>query len=120
VNDVPVSFKSPNEIIDIVQTGNGVVSFKLVPKKESMIESASTSQHKHQKMKKYVRAHFDYMGNEDQLQPCRQAALSFQNGDVLEILANDDPYWLQARCVGHGTLVTAVLDQGNSIPSFNN
>ena len=72
----------------------------------------STPQEKPKPQKKYVRAHFDYNGHEDQFQPCKKAALSFQNGDVLEILENNDPYWMQARCVGHGTLVTAPLDPG--------
>jgi hypothetical protein len=119
VNDIPVSFKSPTEIIDIVQNSgeDGVVSFKLVPNKGDMI--ASTSSRK-KKPKKFVRANFDYMASEDRLQPCKQAALSFQNGDILEILENDDPYWLQARCVGHGTLVTAPLEPGtNKLSIFN-
>lgn len=111
VNDIPVSFKSPTEIIDIVQnsSADGVVSFKLVPNKQEMFASTSS---KKKKPKKFVRAHFDYMGAEDQFQPCRQAALSFQNGDVLEILENDDPYWTQARCIGSGTLLTGPLEQG--------
>jgi uncharacterized protein with ATP-grasp and redox domains len=92
-------------------SSDGVVSFKLVPNKEDMIASTS-SRKKANKPKKFVRAHFDYMAGEDQFQPCKQAALSFQNGDVLEILENDDPYWMQARCVGHGTLVTAPLEPG--------
>lgn len=117
VNNISIAFKSPAEIIDIVQSNpDGVVSFKLVPKNELLIASTSTQQNNHQtnkKTRKYIRAHFDYNGDEDPLQPCKQAALSFQNGDVLEVLADDDPYWLQARCVGHGTLITAPLDQGD-------
>ncbi|KAI6176610.1 Membrane-associated guanylate kinase [Aphelenchoides bicaudatus] len=116
VNDIPVSFKNPTEIIDIVQNGSadGVVSFKLVPNKESMIESTS-SRKKTKQPKKFLRANFDYMGSEDQLQPCRQAALSFQNGDVLEILEDDDPYWMQARCAGHGTLITAPIENDDEL-----
>lgn len=83
-----------------------------------MIESTSSRQKT--KMKRYVRAHFDYMGSEDWLQPCRQAALSFQNGDILEILETEDPYWNQARCIGHGTLKSnPVLDDEITITDMS-
>ncbi|CAD5215902.1 unnamed protein product [Bursaphelenchus okinawaensis] len=103
INNIPVSFKSPDEVLSILNsTENGIVTFKLIPSKEASKSRISKS-------KRYVRALFDYMGCADQLQPCREAALNFQNGDILEIYVSGDSYWQQARVVGHGSLITAPL-----------
>lgn len=87
-------------MLDIVnKSEDGTVMFKLVPNKE--IESKPT--------KTTVRAMFDYMGSADDYQPCKEAALSFQNGDILEVIVSEDAYWQQASVIGHGSLITAPL-----------
>ncbi|KAI6241686.1 hypothetical protein M3Y99_00330200 [Aphelenchoides fujianensis] len=102
VNSIPVSFKHPNEVVQILANNtDGIVSFTLVPGKQF-----AQSNRTHAAVKRYVRAHFDYVGSEDELQPCNEAALSFQNGDILEVMLGDDPFWQQARIVSHGSLIT--------------
>ena len=49
-----------------------------------------------------VRAHFDYNPREDKLIPCAEAGLSFQRGDILHIVSQDDATWWQARREGGG------------------
>lgn len=43
----------------------------------------------------FVRAHFDYDPEKDKMIPCQDAGLSFKNGDVLQIVEQDDPNWWQ-------------------------
>ena len=44
-----------------------------------------------------VRAQFSYDPADDESVPCRQAALAFRRGNVLEIVSQDDVDWWQAR-----------------------
>lgn len=44
----------------------------------------------------HVRAYFDYDPTEDPYLPCRELGLSFQRGDILHIISQDDPNWWQA------------------------
>ncbi|KAI6214729.1 hypothetical protein M3Y94_00302900 [Aphelenchoides besseyi] len=112
-NGIPVTFKHPSEVVQILANNtDGIVSFTLVPRQQ-----LSHKVHMHSIRKHYVRAHFDYVGNEDELQPCREAALNFQNGDILEVISGDDPFWQQARCISHGSLIT--FDLSTLRPSSN-
>lgn len=46
---------------------------------------------------KYVRAHFSYEGEIDEEVPCKELALSFTKGEILEISNQDDPDWWQVK-----------------------
>ncbi|KAF0047279.1 hypothetical protein F2P81_000912 [Scophthalmus maximus] len=48
----------------------------------------------------FVRALFDYDANEDPSVPCRDAAVSFKRGDVLQIVSKEDVTWWQACYLG--------------------
>ena len=43
----------------------------------------------------FLRAHFDYDPSKDTMIPCQDAGLPFKNGDVLQIVEQDDPNWWQ-------------------------
>lgn len=47
-----------------------------------------------------MKAYFSYVPTKDSLIPCRDAGLSFDFGDILEMVNQDDPHWWQARHVG--------------------
>ncbi|VDL77884.1 unnamed protein product [Nippostrongylus brasiliensis] len=47
-------------------------------------------------------ATFDYNGKTDDRHPCPEVALSFNKGDILELLACNDDHWWQARRIGNG------------------
>ena len=51
---------------------------------------------------KYVRAHFSYDGEIDEQVPCKELALGFSKGEILEISNQDDPDWWQVREEGEG------------------
>jgi MAGUK p55 subfamily protein 5 len=44
----------------------------------------------------HVKAHFDYDPEEDLYIPCRELGISFQKGDILHVLSQEDPNWWQA------------------------
>lgn len=62
----------------------GTITFKLVP--------AGSSAHLRES-KVRVRAYFDYDPKQDKHIPCKEAGLNFGKGDILHIVAQDDPYW---------------------------
>ncbi|XP_022258358.1 peripheral plasma membrane protein CASK-like, partial [Limulus polyphemus] len=45
----------------------------------------------------YVRAQFSYNPYDDDLIPCSQAGVSFQIGDILQVISKDDHNWWQAK-----------------------
>ena len=51
-------------------------------------------------IKTYFRAQFDYNPRDDELIPSIEIGLTFNIGDVLEIISKDDYYWWQARKEG--------------------
>lgn len=44
----------------------------------------------------HVRAYFDYDPSDDPFLPCRELGLSFQKGDILHVINQDDPNWWQS------------------------
>lgn len=44
----------------------------------------------------HMKAHFDYDPEEDLYIPCRELGISFQKGDVLHVISQEDPNWWQA------------------------
>lgn len=48
----------------------------------------------------FLRALFDYDPNEDPTVPCKDAAVAFKRGDVLQIVSMEDDTWWQACHLG--------------------
>lgn len=44
-----------------------------------------------------MKALFDYDPNEDKAIPCKEAALAFKKGSILQIMSQDDATWWQAK-----------------------
>uniref|UniRef100_A0A672YQT4 Membrane protein, palmitoylated 7b (MAGUK p55 subfamily member 7) n=1 Tax=Sphaeramia orbicularis TaxID=375764 RepID=A0A672YQT4_9TELE len=89
VNGVSLEHRKPKEILPLLARTKGEVTFTIIP--GSYREEASSH-----KQKLFVRTLFDYDPNEDPAVPCRDAALAFRRGDVLQILSMDDDTWWQA------------------------
>lgn len=47
-----------------------------------------------------MRALFDYDPNEDPTVPCKDAAVAFKRGDILQIVSMEDDTWWQACHLG--------------------
>lgn len=46
----------------------------------------------------FVKCHFDYDPSHDNLIPCKEAGLSFNSGDILQIFNQEDLNWWQVSC----------------------
>lgn len=57
----------------------------------------------------YLRALFTYDANEDSLLPCKEVGVSFNQGDILEVVNQEDPNWWQARRVESENLQTGLI-----------
>ncbi|XP_078120964.1 MAGUK p55 subfamily member 7-like [Sander vitreus] len=92
VNGVSLEHWKPKDILTLLVRSQGEVTFKIIPasSKEEM------SSHK----KLFMRALFDYDPNEDPTVPCKDAAVAFERGDVLQIVSMEDDTWWQACHLG--------------------
>ncbi|KAJ1522794.1 hypothetical protein ONE63_001950 [Megalurothrips usitatus] len=93
VNGVAMRGKSVNEVCDILAAMNGTLTFFVVPAQRTVLPPPpppvrDTLMH--------VRAHFDYDPEDDLFIPCRELGVSFQKGDVLHVISQEDPNWWQA------------------------
>lgn len=57
----------------------------------------------------YFRALFEYDANKDSLLPCKEVGVSFNPGDILEVVNQEDPNWWQARRVDSENLQTGLI-----------
>ncbi|XP_069367926.1 MAGUK p55 subfamily member 7-like isoform X1 [Paralichthys olivaceus] len=89
VNGVSVENRKPKEILPLMARYQGNVTFTIIP-------ASSKEELSSKKKKLFVRALFDYDPNEDPTVPCKDAAVSFKRGDVLQIVNMEDDTWWQA------------------------
>ncbi|XP_015792987.1 MAGUK p55 subfamily member 6 [Tetranychus urticae] len=78
---------SPHELMEELRLCKGSIRLKVIPSFHERIISAPC----------YMRALFNYDPSEDTLIPCKEIGISFVQGDVLEVLNQEDPNWWQAR-----------------------
>ncbi|PRD27864.1 UNVERIFIED_CONTAM: Mpp6 [Trichonephila clavipes] len=96
VNGIEVH--SPLELQHQLQRSMESVTFKIRPSNTDIIAPTQT----------YVKALYAYDPSKDSLLPCKDIGLSFKQGDILQILNQDDPNWWQARrldAMGHAGLI---------------
>ncbi|XP_055926505.1 protein PALS2-like isoform X4 [Argiope bruennichi] len=89
---------TPAELQQQLQKSMGSVTFKIRPSNSDIISPTQT----------YVKALYAYDPSKDSLLPCKDIGLSFKQGDILQILNQDDPNWWQARrldAMGHAGLI---------------
>ncbi|XP_073348323.1 MAGUK p55 subfamily member 5b isoform X2 [Pagrus major] len=89
INGISIRGKHVNEVHDLLQQMHGTLTFLLIP--SSQIKPAP-----HRQTVMHVRAYFDYDPSDDPFVPCRELGLSFQKGDILHVISQDDPNWWQA------------------------
>ncbi|XP_061890644.1 MAGUK p55 subfamily member 5b [Entelurus aequoreus] len=89
INGTSVRGKHVNEVHDLLQQMHGTLTFLLIP-------SSQTKPAPHRQTVMHVRAYFDYDPSDDPFVPCRELGLSFQKGDILHVISQDDPNWWQA------------------------
>ncbi|CAL7941064.1 unnamed protein product [Xylocopa violacea] len=95
VNGVEMRGKSVNEVCDILAGMQGSLTFLVLPAPTSHRNNLSSRREDTNQIQ-HIRAHFDYDPEEDPYIPCRELGLSFQKGDVLHVISQEDPNWWQA------------------------
>ncbi|XP_034558582.1 MAGUK p55 subfamily member 7-like isoform X2 [Notolabrus celidotus] len=93
LNGVSLEHKKPNEILPLLACSQRDVKFKIVP-------ASSKKDMSPKKKKLFLRALFDYDPGEDPTVPCKDAAVAFKRGDILQIVSMEDDTWWQARHLG--------------------
>lgn len=89
INGIKVADNTIDQLQKMLKEARGSLTFKIVP---SYRAPAATCEI-------YVRAQFDYKPLEDDLIPCKEAGVGFNNGDILQIISKDDTNWWQARVI---------------------
>merc|ERR1712106_86871 len=93
VNGVEVRGKSVNDVCDMLAGMTGTLTVIIISGGGSTVSVQpvrSPSQTMHMK------AHFDYDPEEDLYIPCRELGMSFQKGDILHVISQQDQNWWQA------------------------
>lgn len=78
---------TPEELQDKLKNAKGSITLKVVP---SYYDIPLASQ-------VYMKALFTYDPNKDKLIPARAAGLAFQEGEILQIISQEDVHWWQAK-----------------------
>ena len=87
INGEPVS--TPEELQELLRVAKGSITLKVVPSYYDVPISSQV----------YMKALFSYDPNKDKLIPAKAAGLTFQEGDVLQIISQEDIHWWQAKHV---------------------
>ncbi|XP_018430162.1 PREDICTED: MAGUK p55 subfamily member 5-like, partial [Nanorana parkeri] len=89
INGIEIRGKDVNDVFELLAEMHGTLSFVLIPSQQTKPPPARETVI-------HVKAHFDYDPTDDPYVPCRELGLSFQKGDILHIISQDDPNWWQA------------------------
>ncbi|XP_064598319.1 MAGUK p55 subfamily member 7-like [Liolophura sinensis] len=101
VNGISVQGKTPDDILEILTASGNTVTLKLYPAQDTV------SSHRESTMK--VRALFDYIPIQDELNPCPEASLSFSKGDILHVVCQEDSLWWQAKKRGDNSIRAGLI-----------
>ncbi|MCI4374567.1 hypothetical protein PGIGA_G00007630 [Pangasianodon gigas] len=82
----------PMALQEMLKDINGSVTLKILPSYRDAPTPAQV----------YLRPHFKYNPETDNLIPCKEAGLAFSKGEILHIVNREDPNWWQARSVVGG------------------
>ncbi|XP_043287949.1 protein PALS1-like isoform X2 [Venturia canescens] len=96
VNGVEMRGKSVNEVCDILAGMQGGLTFLVLPASTNQRNNLTNNRREDNNQIQHVRAHFDYDPEEDPYIPCRELGVSFQKGDVLHVISQEDSNWWQA------------------------
>lgn len=80
---------SPEQLQEELRKSDESVIFKISPSAKDPVPASAC----------FMRALFSYDPNQDRLLPCKEVGILFKQGDILEVLNQEDPNWWQARRV---------------------
>uniref|UniRef100_A0AAR2LF09 Membrane protein, palmitoylated 6a (MAGUK p55 subfamily member 6) n=1 Tax=Pygocentrus nattereri TaxID=42514 RepID=A0AAR2LF09_PYGNA len=82
----------PKVLQQMLKDASGSITLKILPSYRDTPPPA----------KVYLRPHFNYNPDTDNLIPCKEAGLAFSKGEILHIVNREDPNWWQACSVVGG------------------
>lgn len=91
VNGIEMRGKSVDDVCDVLAGMSGSLVFIILPGEEEPLDKPKQAQ-----TVMHVKAHFDYMPDDDIYLPCREIGLSFEKGDILHVTSQEDADWWQA------------------------
>ncbi|XP_068195923.1 MAGUK p55 subfamily member 7-like [Antennarius striatus] len=94
VNGVSLEHRKATDVPSLLARRQGNVSFTIIP--------ASTQEVTPPNQTLIVQALFDYDPSQDPAVPCKDAALAFRRGDILQVVSMEDATWWQARHLRDG------------------
>ena len=80
---------TPEQLQEQLKRSPESVTFKISPSSRDSFPSTSC----------FMRALYNYDPSQDKLLPCKEVGVEFKQGDILEVLNQEDPNWWQARRV---------------------
>ncbi|XP_067305189.1 MAGUK p55 subfamily member 6a isoform X2 [Pseudorasbora parva] len=84
--------KDPMALQHMLRDCNGSITLKILPSYRDTPPPAQV----------YLKPHFSYNPDTDNLIPCKEAGLAFAKGDILHIVNKEDPNWWQACNINGG------------------
>ncbi|XP_050534342.1 peripheral plasma membrane protein CASK isoform X7 [Daktulosphaira vitifoliae] len=99
INGISVANQSVGALQKLLREARGSVTFKIVPSYRSAPPPCEVQLFRIKPLPViiFVRAQFSYDPLQDDLIPCAQAGITFNIGDILQIISKDDHHWWQAR-----------------------
>ncbi|XP_026816925.1 MAGUK p55 subfamily member 5 isoform X3 [Rhopalosiphum maidis] len=94
VNGVEMRGKSINDVCDILSVMTGPLTFMIVPSANRVTYQNTNGNRENFIM--HMKAHFDYDPEDDGYIPCRELGISFQKGEILHVISQEDANWWQA------------------------
>uniref|UniRef100_A0A4W3I265 MAGUK p55 scaffold protein 2b n=1 Tax=Callorhinchus milii TaxID=7868 RepID=A0A4W3I265_CALMI len=93
----------PKVLQEMLQNASGSVILKILP----------SYQEPHVSCEVFVKCHFEYDPNTDNLIPCKEAGLKFACGDILQIVNQEDLNWWQVSPTTHvaGLIPSQLLEE---------
>ncbi len=87
INGEPVA--TPEDLQELLRLAKGSITLKVVPSYYDVPISSQV----------YMKALFSYEPNKDKLIPAKAAGLAFTEGDILQIISQEDIHWWTAKHV---------------------
>eukprot|EP00117_Sycon_ciliatum_P031278 scpid31293/ scgid24497/ MAGUK p55 subfamily member 5 len=107
INGNYVSGLSVDQVVDLVKAARDHIDFRI-----RLLQPYLTSPHAGEECRITVRAQFDYDPRSDHLNPCREAGMAFDRGELLTVVSKADPRWWQAHRLDTGGEILAGLIPG--------
>ncbi|XP_071833486.1 protein PALS1-like isoform X2 [Apostichopus japonicus] len=97
INGMDVNGKSVDEISDMLADVNGTITFRVIPARDIVTPQQPPVATTSARNMVHVKALFKYDPEDDMYIPCKELGLSFDKGDILHIINQEDSNWWQAH-----------------------